>query len=93
MRGIERLSDFPWVTVRIECLLCPHRHGSYRLARLAEKFGSETMVSEVLDRVAFDTLGARRPAHDHRTGTTRSAKRVSRTWTGYRLSLPMSRHR
>jgi hypothetical protein len=40
MRGVECLSDFPWVTVRVECPLCPHRRGTYRLARLAEKFGA-----------------------------------------------------
>ena len=57
MRGVERLSDFPWVTLRIECPLCPHRRGSYRLARLAEKFGSETMLTEILDRVAFNCPG------------------------------------
>jgi hypothetical protein len=35
---VERLVDFPWVIVRIDCPLCPHRKGQYRLARLAEEF-------------------------------------------------------
>jgi hypothetical protein len=51
---IERLSEFPWVLVRIECPLCPRRKGQYRLARLADKFGSEIGLEELLDRIAFD---------------------------------------
>jgi hypothetical protein len=61
MPGIERLSDFPWVTVRIECQLCPHGRGSYRLARLAATFGVETMLTKVLDRIAFDCPGRTPP--------------------------------
>lgn len=48
------LSSFPWVVVRVECGMCPHRKGSYRLARLAAKFGPEMPLDDVLDWIAFD---------------------------------------
>jgi hypothetical protein len=51
---VERLSDFPWVIVRIDCPLCPHRKGQYRLARLAEKFGADIQLCGLLDRIALD---------------------------------------
>jgi hypothetical protein len=51
---VERLSDFPWVIVRIDCPLCPHRKGQYRLARLAEKFGGDIQLCDLLDRLALD---------------------------------------
>lgn len=50
---MERLSQFPWVTVRIGCNLCD-RQGSYRLARLAAKFGPEISLDDLLDRLAAD---------------------------------------
>ncbi len=49
---VERLSDFPWVIVRIDCPLCPHRRGQYRLARLVEKFGADIQLCELLARIA-----------------------------------------
>jgi hypothetical protein len=51
---VERLSDFPWVIVRIDCPLCPHRRGQYRLARLAEKFGADIRLCDLMDKIAFD---------------------------------------
>ena len=50
----ERLSDFPWVIVRVDCPLCPHRKGQYRLARLAEKYGADIQLCDLMDRIAFD---------------------------------------
>jgi hypothetical protein len=50
----ERLWDFPWVIVRVDCPLCPHRRGQYRLARLAEKYGSDIQLCDFLNRIAFD---------------------------------------
>ncbi len=35
-----RLSQYPYVVVRIECAKCGRR-GQYRLARLAERYGAE----------------------------------------------------
>jgi hypothetical protein len=42
------------VVVRVDCPLCPHRRGQYRLARLVEKFGADIRLCEVLDKIAFD---------------------------------------
>lgn len=55
-----RLSDFPYVLVRIECVLCP-RKGRYRLARLAATFGPEIRVDELLDELARDCPYRRGP--------------------------------
>lgn len=35
----DRLLSYPYVIVRLKCAAC-HREGSYRLARLAEKYGA-----------------------------------------------------
>ncbi len=51
---VERLSDFPWVIVRVDCPLCAHRKGQYRLARLAEKYGTDIQLCDLIDRIAFD---------------------------------------
>ena len=58
---MERLSEFPYVWVRIGCELCPHRNGRYRLARLAAKFGSEIPLVDLIDRLAFDCRWRTRP--------------------------------
>ncbi len=50
---VERLSEFPWVVVRIGCNLC-NREGQYRLARLAAKFGPEIPLVDLLDKLAAD---------------------------------------
>ncbi len=47
MPGPRRLVDWPWVTVEVECPLCS-RFGRYRLARLAERVGSERDLGELL---------------------------------------------
>lgn len=51
---VERLSDFPWVIVWIDCPLCPHRRGLYRLARLAAECGPEIQLCDLIDRIALD---------------------------------------
>jgi len=51
---VEWLSDFPWMIVRIDCPLCLHRKGQYRLARLAEKHRADNQLRDLIDRVAFD---------------------------------------
>jgi hypothetical protein len=56
---VERLSEFPWVVVRVRCDLCG-RQGEYRLARLAAKYGSEITLGELLDRIAHNC-----PWRDH----------------------------
>jgi hypothetical protein len=51
---VERLSDFPWVIVRVDCPLCPHRKGQYRLARLAAEYGADIQLYDLLDSIALD---------------------------------------
>jgi hypothetical protein len=43
------LAYYPFVVVRIACRVCS-RTGSYRLARLAEKFGPEISLRDLTDR-------------------------------------------
>ena len=57
---VNRLSEYPWVLVRVACTYCP-RSGQYRLARLAAKFGPEISLEDLLDRIAFDCPWRRDP--------------------------------
>ena len=69
---VERLSDFPWVIVRVDCPLCPRRKGHYRLARLAEKYGADIQLCDLIEKIAFECphkyqLGDRPPnQYDHK---------------------------
>jgi hypothetical protein len=53
MADAERLSSFPYVRVRIARQHCP-RKGSYRLARLAAKYGPEVDLEALISELAFD---------------------------------------
>ncbi|MCJ2079398.1 hypothetical protein MKK68_27850 [Methylobacterium sp. E-016] len=55
------LAAYPFIVIRVACTLCPHRSGSYRLARLAAKFGPETPLADVLERIALDCPWRERP--------------------------------
>jgi hypothetical protein len=59
---LRRLADFPYVLVRLRCDLCK-RAGSYRLARLAVKFGSEILLftRAPLGRLSLARRSARKP--------------------------------
>lgn len=57
---------FPFVVVRIDCTRCT-RSGSYRLARLAQKYGAETGLEEVLSRLTADCV-FRKAKHPYRQG-------------------------
>ena len=48
----DRLSSYPYVVVRVACRFCD-RKGSYRLVRLAAKFGPDVTMDELLDALAF----------------------------------------
>lgn len=48
-----RLSVYPFVVVRLHCHVCG-RAGSYRLARLAAKYGAEAELDDVLAGVSAD---------------------------------------
>ena len=50
-RSRDRLRDYPFVVVRIACRDCP-RIGRYRLAVLAERFGAEADLWDVLEAIA-----------------------------------------
>lgn len=45
------LADYPYVVVRVECGLCGRR-GRYRLARLAERYGADIALEDLLDQIA-----------------------------------------
>jgi hypothetical protein len=46
---------YPFVVVTIACRVCT-RSGSYRLARLAPKYGPEITLRELTDRFSYDCL-------------------------------------
>ena len=48
-----RLSEYPYVKVRIACSKCS-RKDCYRLARLADRYGAETALPAVLYQLAAD---------------------------------------
>jgi hypothetical protein len=50
---VRRLVDFPYVLVRLRCDVCK-RAGSYRLARLAVKYGAEILLDDLLVRLSAD---------------------------------------
>ena len=49
------LALYPFVVVRIACRVCSRR-GSYRLARLAAKYGPEISLRDLTDRFSYDCL-------------------------------------
>lgn len=49
---VPTLAHYPWVKVRVACILCPHRKGTYRLAGLAERFGARASLDDVLKALA-----------------------------------------
>jgi hypothetical protein len=49
------LAHYPFVVVRIACRVC-NRRGSYRLARLAAKYGPEIALRDLTDRFSYDCL-------------------------------------
>jgi hypothetical protein len=57
------LVDFPYVLVRLPCDTCK-RAGSYRLARLAVKYGAEILLDDLLVRLSADC-----PWRDDRRGS------------------------
>jgi len=49
------LRDYPYVVVRFACRDCP-RVGRYRLAVLAERFGAEALLIDVLEAISAPCL-------------------------------------
>ncbi len=58
----ETLSTFPFVVVRLACTMYS-RKGSYRLARLADKYGAEIQMPQLLAYLAGDCKYWGRPRH------------------------------
>lgn len=52
-----RLRDYPYIIVRFACRECP-RVGRYRLAVLAERFGADAELRDVLEAIS-GSCGAR----------------------------------
>jgi hypothetical protein len=50
---LRRLVDYPWILVRLRCDVCK-RAGSYRLARLAVKYGAEILLDDLIVRLSSD---------------------------------------
>src|ERR1700722_8518470 len=55
MDSRDCLAHYPFVVVRIGCRVC-NRRGSYRLARLAAKFGPEITLRDLTDRFSYDCM-------------------------------------
>jgi hypothetical protein len=55
MDNRDCLAYYAFVVVRIACRVCSRR-GSYRLARLAAKFGPEISLRDLMDRFTYDCL-------------------------------------
>jgi hypothetical protein len=51
----DRLAFYPFVVVGIACRVCS-RTGSYRLVRLAAKFGPEITLRDLTDGFSYDCL-------------------------------------
>ena len=63
----DTLTTFPYVVVRVDCTLCARR-GRYRLARLADKYGANCTLNELLELLAGDCKYRGRPRHPIRPG-------------------------
>jgi hypothetical protein len=61
MDNRDCLAHYPFVVARIACRVC-NRSGSYRLARLAAKFGPEISLRDLTDRFSCDLHVAGRGA-------------------------------
>ena len=55
MDNRECLRSLPFVVVRIACRVSA-RHGSYRLARLAAKYGPEISLRDLTERFSYGCL-------------------------------------
>ncbi len=53
MSDPDRLLSYPFIVVRIACTRCS-RKGSYRLARLAERYGADIRLTELLELLSAD---------------------------------------
>ncbi len=61
---MSRLSGYPYVIVRIACSRCS-RKGQYRLARLAERYGAEARLTDVLAKLSANCPHADTARHQN----------------------------
>jgi hypothetical protein len=65
------LAHYAFVVARIGCRVC-NRRGSYRLARLAAKFGPDISLPDLTDRFSYDCMWADRgPVEEGQIGLRR----------------------
>ena len=72
MSDANRLLSYPYVVVRVACSRCG-RSGSYRLARLAERYGAGISMAELLEALSADCrfrANKRVAGHYERCGAT-----------------------
>jgi hypothetical protein len=87
----DRLAFYPFVVVRIACRVCS-RTGSYRLARLAAKFGPEITLRDLTDRFSYDCLWraeARSKAGKSACGATCQTSKIHVPLTCRQVSLKL----
>ena len=63
---VDHLSNYPYVILNLGCRFCSRR-GSYRIVRLAAKYGAEVDMRELLRHLAGD-CEYWRPSHPYRKG-------------------------
>ena len=63
----ETLATYPYVVVCLDCTLCG-RKGRYRLARLADRYGANCGLKELLELLAGDCKYRGRQRHPIRPG-------------------------
>lgn len=68
MSDPTRLSSYPYVIVRVGCTRCT-RKGSYKLGRLAQRYGAEALLPDVLKALSKDCAfaGIKRHAGHYET--------------------------
>jgi len=66
----QTLTSFPYVVVRVDCTMCAKKE-RYRLARLADKYGANCTLKELLELLAGDCKYRGRPLQWLRPGSSR----------------------
>ena len=79
----DRLAFYPFVVVRIACRVCS-RSGSYRLARLAAKFGPEITLRDLTDASPMIACGL------SRHGPRRARRPVGCTCQTSQINVPLT---
>jgi hypothetical protein len=81
----DHLAFYPFVVVRIACRVCS-RSGSYRLARLAAKFGPEITLRDLTTGSPMIAYGAQK------LGRGQASRPVGCTCQTSQIHVPLSCH-